>query len=109
MVCLFFVLSSSFIYLPVRLASAFVRLLFVFCSAFVRLLFVFCSSFLRLFFVFSSSFVYLPVRLAPPSFSEKLQPTSLSFLQGVALILFKFCLISEAQPHSSNSSLLPIY
>ena len=30
-------------------------------------------------------------------------------LQGAALILFKFCLISEAQPHSSNSTSHPIY
>ena len=29
-------------------------------------------------------------------------------LQGVALILFKFCLISEAQPHSSNTTSHPI-
>ena len=27
--------------------------------------------------------------------------------QGVALILFKFCLISEAQPHSSNETSHP--
>ena len=68
--------SSSFLYLPVRLApslvrllfvfsSSFVRLLFVICSSFVRLLFVFCSSFVRLLFVFCSSFLYLPVWLAP--------------------------------------------
>ncbi|EKY07411.1 hypothetical protein HMPREF9078_01216 [Capnocytophaga sp. oral taxon 380 str. F0488] len=31
------------------------------------------------------------------------------FLQGVALILFKFCLISEAQPHSPNTTSHPIY
>ena len=30
-------------------------------------------------------------------------------LQGVALILFKFCLISEAQPHSSNTTSHPIF
>ena len=30
-------------------------------------------------------------------------------LQGAALILFKICLISEAQPHSSNSTSHPIY
>ena len=29
-------------------------------------------------------------------------------LQGVALILFKFCLISEAQPHSFNTTSHPI-
>ena len=79
--------SSSFLYLPVRLAPSFLRLfficlcgshrhLFVFCSFFLRLLFVFCSSFVRLLFVFSlsaraartvfcSSFVRLPVWLAP--------------------------------------------
>ena len=28
--------------------------------------------------------------------------------QGVALILFKFCLISEAQPHSSNLTSYPL-
>ena len=60
-----FVIYSSFLYLPVRLAPSFVRHLFVICSSFVRLLFVFCSSFVRLLFVFCSSFVYLPVRLAP--------------------------------------------
>jgi len=30
-------------------------------------------------------------------------------LQGIALILFNFYLISEAQPHSSNSSSLLIF
>ena len=30
-------------------------------------------------------------------------------LQGAALILFKFCLISEAQPHSPNTTSHPIY
>jgi|GEM_PF-3609145 len=30
-------------------------------------------------------------------------------LQGVALILFKICLISEAQPHSPNTTSHPIY
>ena len=30
-------------------------------------------------------------------------------LQGVALILFKFCLISKAQPHSPNTTSHPIY
>ena len=30
-------------------------------------------------------------------------------LQGAALILFKFCLISEAQPHFSNTTSHPIY
>ena len=30
-------------------------------------------------------------------------------LQGVALILFKFCLISEAQPHSSSTTSHPIF
>ena len=34
------VFSSSFLYLPVRLAPSFVRLLFVFCSFIVRSLFV---------------------------------------------------------------------
>ena len=48
------VFSSSFLYLPVRLAPSFVRLLFVLSSSFVRSL-----------FVLSSSFVHLPVRLAP--------------------------------------------
>ncbi|SQA93546.1 Uncharacterised protein [Capnocytophaga ochracea] len=62
------VFSSSFLYLPVRLAPSFLRLfficpcgshrlLFVFCSSFVRSLFVFCSSFVRLLFVHCSSFV----------------------------------------------------
>ena len=51
--------SSSFLYLPVRLAPSFVRLLFVFSSSFVRLLFVICSSFVRHLFVFCSSFVRL--------------------------------------------------
>ena len=68
--------SSSFLYLPVRLAPSFVRLLFVFYSSFIRLLFVFCSSFVRLLFVFSLSarvartvfcslFHYLLLWLAP--------------------------------------------
>ena len=79
--------SSSFLYLPVRLAPSFLRLfficlcgshrhLFVFCSFFLRLLFVHCSFIVRLLFVFSlsaraartvfcSSFVRLPVWLAP--------------------------------------------
>ena len=51
--------SSSFLYLPVRLAPSFVRLLFVLSSSFVRSFFVFCSFFLRLLFVLSSSFVRL--------------------------------------------------
>ena len=29
--------------------------------------------------------------------------------QGAALILFKICLISEAQPHSSNTTSHPIF
>ena len=79
--------SSSFLYLPVRLAPSFLRLfficlcgshrhLFVFCSFFLRLLFVHCSFIVRYFiicpcgshrllFVFSSLIVYLPVRLVP--------------------------------------------
>jgi len=57
--------SSSFLYLPVRLAPSFLRLFFICPCDSHRLFFVFCSSFVRLFFVFSSSFLYLPVRLAP--------------------------------------------
>ena len=55
----FFVLCSSFVPLPVRLAPSFVRHLFVLCSFFVRSLFVLCSFFVRLLFVFCSSFVRL--------------------------------------------------
>jgi len=51
--------SSSFLYLPVRLAPSFVRLLFVLSSSFVRSFFVFCSFFLRLLFVLSSFIVRL--------------------------------------------------
>jgi len=40
---------------------------------------------------------------------RKLRLNSLVISQGVALILFDFCLISEAQPHSSNSNLHPIF
>ena len=47
--------SSSFLYLPVRLAPSFLRLLFVLSSSFVRHLFVICSSFVRLLFVICSS------------------------------------------------------
>ena len=54
--------SSSFLYLPVRLAPSFLRLfficlcgshrhLFVFCSFFLRLLFVHCSFIVRLLFI----------------------------------------------------------
>ena len=79
--------SSSFLYLPVRLAPSFLRLfficlcgshrhLFVFCSFFLRLLFVFCSFIVRSLFVFSLSarvartvfcslFHYLLLWLAP--------------------------------------------
>ena len=68
--------SSSFLYLPVRLAPSFLRLfficlcgshrhLFVFCSSFVRLLFVFCLSACAARTVFCLSFVYLPARLGP--------------------------------------------
>ena len=60
--------SSSFLYLPVRLAPSFLRLfficlcgshrhLFVFCSFFLRLLFVHCSFIVRLLFVFCSFIV----------------------------------------------------
>ena len=58
--------SSSFLYLPVRLAPSFVRLLFVFCS-----------SFLRLFFVFSSLFHYLLLWLAPSFVFLRLDSVSL--------------------------------
>ena len=51
--------SSSFLYLPVRLAPSFVRLLFVLSSSFVRSLFVHCSSFVRLLFVHCSFIVRL--------------------------------------------------
>jgi len=51
--------SSSFLYLPVRLAPSFLRLFFICLCGSHRLLFVHCSFFLRLLFVLSSSFVRL--------------------------------------------------
>ena len=53
------IFSSSFLYLPVRLAPSFVRSFFVHCSSFLRSLFVLCSSFVRLLFV-----NYLSARVA---------------------------------------------
>ena len=51
--------SSSFLYLPVRLAPSFIRLLFVICSFFLRLLFVFCSLIVYLLLQLAPSFVFL--------------------------------------------------
>ena len=52
----------------------------------------------------SETLRFLPITQSLFEFLRKLRLTSLPISQGVALILFKICLISEAQPHSSNST-----
>ena len=79
--------SSSFLYLPVRLAPSFVRSLFVLCSFFVRSLFVLCSS-----------FVYLPVVLRLPV------RLTLSTCRATTSHCFTFYIISIV----ISNSLLPL-
>ena len=90
------VFSSSFLYLPVRLAPSFVRHLFVICSSFVRLLFVHRSSFVRLLFVNC-----LSARVARTVFCSFIVYLTFPLLHTLSLgegwgedILFVYCLFA---------------